>query len=430
MIRNELAASANSLWHATANASLEFLRLEERARADVAIIGGGFTGLSAALHLVERGVKVALVEAEHPGWGASGRNGGQVIPGLKDDPETIVKRWGPELGPRLVRFVGGAPDVVFDLVHRYAIDCDASRAGWIQPAHSASGLETAKRRAEEWRQWDADVDVLSAADVASLVGTDAYVGGLIDRRGGGIHPLNFALGMAAAARRAGVSIYGRSKATSIEKSSEGMIVRTPGGQIAAGHVLVCTNAYTDGLAGPLARSVVPVRSVQVATRPLSENVRASILPEGHVASDTRRLLMYFRLDRDGRLLMGGRGAYSENGTRKQQENLRRATKAMFPQIGDVEWDYFWGGFVAMTRDHLPHLHEIRPGVTAALGYNGRGVAMATAMGRVLADRALGVEDRDLDFPVTGVSPIPFYGFRKPLVSALAAWYRLRDGMGR
>lgn len=430
MIRNEVGASANSLWHATANASLEFLRLEDRVRADVAIIGGGYTGLSAALHLVERGVKVVVVEAEHPGWGASGRNGGQVIPGLKDDPDAIIERWGPEIGPRLVRFAGDAPDVVFDLVHRYAIDCDAIRTGWIQPAHSPAGLETVERRAEQWQRWDADVDVLSAAEVSSLVGTDAYRGGLLDRRGGGIHPLNFALGMATAARRAGVSIYGRSKATAIEKMPDGIVVRTPGGQVTAGHVLVCTNAYTDGLTGPLDRSVVPVRSVQVATRPLPEDLRATILPRGHVASDTRSLVFYFRLDRDGRLVMGGRGTYSEKGTRKQQENLRRATKAMFPQIGDVEWEFNWGGFVAMTRDHLPHLHEIRPGVTAALGYNGRGVAMATAMGRVLADRALGVEDRDLDFPVTGVSTIPFYGLRKPLVSALAAWYRMRDGIGR
>jgi glycine/D-amino acid oxidase-like deaminating enzyme len=171
---------------------------------------------------------------------------------------------------------------------------------------------------------------------------------------------------------------------------------------------------------------VPVRSVQVATAPLSPNVRRTILPEGQVVSDTRRLLSYFRLDPAGRLIMGGRGTYGEATTRLRMATLREQARAMFPQLNELEWKFHWGGYVAMTLDHFPHLHEVEPGLLAALGYNGRGVAMATVMGRVLADKATGAADRDLDFPVSPLKPVPLHGLRKPLVSLLVAWNSVRD----
>jgi len=428
-IAKEPPALAESLWTATAGPAPDCPTLQGEAQAEVAVVGGGFTGLSAALHLAEKGVSVALLEAETPGWGASGRNGGQVNPGLKYDPDELERVLGPEMGARAARFSGAAADLVFGLIEKHAIACDPLRSGWIQPAHDAAGLATLRSRVEQWQRRGAPLELLSKAETARLVGSDAYVGGAIDRRGGNLHPLNYALGLARAAQGAGARLHGHSRVTRLERRSEGFRLHTAQGVLSAGQVLLCTNGYTDGLVEALRRSVIPVCSVQVATRPLSENLRRSILPEGQAASDTRRLLLYFRKDAEGRLIMGGRGAYGQAGIAAQQESLRRVTREVFPQLGEIDWSYRWGGYVCMTADHLPHLQQIEPGITAALGYNGRGVALATAMGRLLAERAAGAEDRDLDFPVTGVTPIPFHGLRRPAVSLLVAWYRLRDRLG-
>ena len=426
MIANETPMVAHSLWTATAQPTPPCPPLQGATRADVAVVGGGFTGLSAALHLAERGIAVTLLEAESPGWGASGRNGGQVIPGLKHDPDWIERRFGAEVGGRMIRLSGGAADLVFDLIDRHGIECDAERKGWIQPAADAESLATARDRVAQWERRGAPIRFLDRTEAARLLGTDAYAGGLVDERGGAVHPLNYALGLAAAARRAGATLHGGSRVLRLERRPDGWRLHTPLGSVDAGHVLVCTNGYTDGIDDRLRRTVVPVRSVQVATQPISDNLRRSIRPEGQTASDSRRLLVYFRFDAAGRFVIGGRGDYDERGAADKQARLRRATLQLFPQLGEVEWAYHWGGFVALTRDHLPHLNELYPGVTAGLGYNGRGVAMATAMGRVLADRAMGVPDPELDFPLTRVAPIPFHRLRKPTVRLLIAWAALRD----
>ena len=426
LIEGEAPLLARSVWAETADPRPDVPPLDGAAETEVAVIGGGFTGLSAGLHLALRGTPVTVLEAESPGWGASGRNGGQVIPGLKSDPDAIEAAWGAELGRRAINLAGSAPDLVFDLIERFAIACDPVRSGWIQAAHGQAGLEVSRRRVAEWQRRGAPVEILSRAEVNAMVGSQAYLGGLLDRRGGSLHPLNYARGLARAAVGQGAVIHGRSPVQSIERGTDGFVLRTASGRLRAGQVLVCTNGYTSGPFDRLRRSIVPVRSVQVATEPLSDNLRRSILPEGHVASDTRRLLHYFRLDRDGRLLMGGRGAYGERGIKAQLAALRRAAAELFPQLGEQPWHYHWGGFVAITPDHWPHLHELEPGITAGLGYNGRGVAMATAMGRVLADRAMGMPDDALDFPVTRLQPIRLHGLRRPAVSAVVAWNRLRD----
>jgi len=205
------------------------------------------------------------------------------------------------------------------------------------------------------------------------------VGGIIDRRGGNIQPLNFALGLAAAAERSGARIHGDSRVTGVQAAGDTVTVTTAGGQITARRAIICTNAYTDGLMPPLSATVVPVTSVQVATAPLSENVARSILPMGHSPTDTRRLIFYFRKDATGRFIIGGRGAMGNGGILRRQEGLRAMAAVLYPQIGEAEWTHAWGGNVAMTTDHAPGLHLMAPNVVAALGYNGRGVGMATAM---------------------------------------------------
>lgn len=228
------------------------------------------------------------------------------------------------------------------------------------------------------------------------------------------------------ATRLGAVVHGHSRVSALRPENGRWRLDTECGSVTAGQVLLCTNDYTDGLVDRLRRSVVPVRSVQVATAPLSDNVRSTIFPESHVASDMRRLLLYYRLDHTGRLVMGGRGAYGEATIRAKMDELRDVACRLFSQLGGVSWEFHWGGDVAITSDHFPHLNELAPGLLASVGYNGRGVAMATAMGRVLAEKATGVADRDLDFPLTRLRPVPLHALHQPIVTTLVAWNALRD----
>ena len=416
-----------SLWSATAEEPAPHAPpLDGEARADVAIVGGGYTGLSAALHLAERGTEVALLEAEEPGYGASGRNGGQVIPGLKYDPHELIAMFGPERGGRIAEIAGGAAEFVFDLIERHKIRCAALRNGWLQGAHAQGVLPMVQRRVELWAKHGAPVRMLDRAEFSALTGTDAYFGGWLDGRGGNIQPLSYAWGLARAARNAGARLYGGSPALRLIQEGGRWRVQTPAGAVTAERVLICTNGYTDDLWPGLKRSIVPVNSYQVASRPLSDNLRATILPGGQAVSDTRRLLRYFRLDPTGRLMMGGRGPYRGQSRAERYARLRKTAQWLFPQLGEIEWEFYWAGKVAITGDHLPHIHEPAPGVTAALGYNGRGIAMASRMGKLLADRVHGAPPEALGLPITRIQPLPFWSLRMPAVTALIQWYRLRD----
>lgn len=427
MIPNERPVIANSLWTATANRMPDFAPLEGAHKADAVVIGGGFCGLSSALHLAEAGVNVTLLEAEQPGWGASGRNGGQINVGLKDAPSVIRKKFGTEHGDRMIELSGAAGDLVFDLIERYGIKCDAIRPGWLRAAHTKKTLTELHGLAHEWQGLGADVRPVDQDEMARLTGTDDYLGGLIDMRGGNLQPFNYAVGLADAAESLGAVVHGGSAVTKIEKSAGGHTVHAAQGTVEAPQILLCTNAYSrEDLHSGLARSVLPVRSVQVATKPLSDNLRKSILPELHALSDARRLLLYFRLDSEGRFLMGGRGTYNDASTRRQFERLKSVTTKLFPQLADVEWEHAWGGFVGLTRDHYVHFHEIAPGLKAGLGFNGRGVAIATAVGRMLAQWAQGTPDKDLAFPVTTVKPLPFSFARETMVEAEILRLRMLD----
>jgi glycine/D-amino acid oxidase-like deaminating enzyme len=290
-------------------------------------------------------------------------------------------------------------------------------------------MTTITRRVEQWQRRGAPLRLLSRQDASDVLGTDAYLGGMIDERGGQLHPLNYAIGLARAALKAGAALHGHTRAVSIERQGAGHLVKCENGSVRAGRVLICTNGYTDKIAPRVKRSVVPIRSIQIATDPLGDNLRRTILPYGHSASDSRRLLLYFRFDADGRFLMGGRGDYTEKGLKRQFASLKSVTETLYPQLRGVPWAYNWGGFVAMTADHYPHLSSPEAGIMSAVGYNGRGVAMATVLGKVLADWASGVAEKDLDFPVTRLRPIPFHFLRKPAVTAMIAWSRLKDRLG-
>jgi glycine/D-amino acid oxidase-like deaminating enzyme len=262
-----------------------------------------------------------------------------------------------------------------------------------------------------------------------LIGTNVYIGGILDPRGGNLHPLNYTLGLAKAAIRAGARIHPKTPVESMQSFGDHHILQAPGGEVRARRVLLCTNAYTDNLAPPLARTFVQVQSVQVATVPLPDVVNRSILPGLQAASDGRRVMVYYKRDGAGRLVIGGRGDYNARTTAKLMANLQRVARRMFPQLADLPFEYAWGGYVAMTADHYPHLVPMGPAVLSATGYNGRGLALAGAMGRVMADWASGTPEADLDFPVTAAKPIPFHFLRKPAVWATVQSSRLRDALG-
>ena len=275
---------------------------------DVAIVGAGYTGLSTALHLREAGADVVVLEAREPGWGASGRNVGQVIAGLKYEPEELERMFGPETGAHLWRVGGGGPDMLYALIRRFGIRCDLVNEGWIQPAVGDRGLRMVAAGAEQWAERGVACELLSRDRVAEMTGVAGYAGGWIDRRGGGVQPLALTRGMARACLDLGVAIHGDSAVTALAREGTRWRVSTARSAVIADTVVLATNAYDTGLWPGLGRSIVPVRPFLVASAPLSANLRGAILPGGQVASDTKRLLSFFRLDTKGHLILGGRGA--------------------------------------------------------------------------------------------------------------------------
>ncbi|MGE0717740.1 MAG: NAD(P)/FAD-dependent oxidoreductase [Alphaproteobacteria bacterium] len=430
IVRRGGAALPNSLWAATARPPVAAPPLRGEEEADVAIVGGGFTGLSAALHLAERGKAVCLLEAAEPGWGASGRNGGQVIAGLKHNPSEIIAKFGRERGKAIVNSVGGTADLVFDLIRRHAIQCDAIRSGWVQSAHSAKTLAAVAERTRDWQQHGAPIRLVDQVEITRIIGGGDYIGALVDERGGALNPLGYARGLADAAIRHGAKIHGASPVVSIQRRGSAWRVTTPQGGVTAPVVLIGTNAYTTDFWPGLARSVVPVSSFQVATEPLSDNLRRSIFPNGHVLSDSRRLLRYFRLDATGRLVMGGRGTFKDDPDAADTRRLQRWVGEIFPALAEVRYQHHWAGRVAITMDKWPHIHALAPGVWAGLGFNGRGVAMATRMGQYLADLAAGTPPERIPFPLSPLKTIPLHGLRRAVLPLATLWYGVQDRLER
>src|SRR5262249_51528393 len=367
---------------------------------------------------------VVLVEANEPGWGASGRNGGQVIPGLKLNPSELRAKYGQERGRRLTTTVGATADLVFDLIERHQIDCDARRSGWIQGAPGPKGLAQVRRRAEEWSAEGADVALLERDEVRGRTGCGAYVGAFLDRRGGTIQPLSYARGLARAAAAAGAQIHGDSPAVALERAGQQWKLSTLGGSVTAPHAVLCTNGYTDRLWPGLMETVIPVLSSVVATEPLSDNLRQVILPGREGVSETRRVLNWFGIDRDGRLIFGGRASQRESEAVQAFGPVLARLRRMLPILGEPRIQFRWAGYVALTTDHVPHLNELAPNLYAGLGYNGRGVAMSTMMGKLLAERVAGARTQDVALPPTPIEPIPFHGWRATGIALAIGWKRL------
>jgi len=420
----------HGLWEATAPAAPPAPPLRGRVEVDVAVIGAGYTGLSAALHLAEAGRSVAVLEAAEIGFGASGRNVGLVNAGMWVLPDMLPQRLGETHGARLLQLLGDAPSLVFDLVARHGIACEALRHGSLHCAVGASGLASLRTRAEQWQRRGAPVEVLSRDETAARVGTTAYAGALLDRRAGTIQPLAYARGLARAALAAGATLHGGSPVVGAEdRGSAWRLAIDGGGQVDARWVVVATNTYTlpDGPWSSLASELVRMPYFNVATRPLPDALRRTILPGGEGAWDTRTVLSSLRLDAAGRLVFGSIGALRPPGHGLHLRWGRRALLKLFPALRDVAFEHEWYGWIGTTSDALPRFHPLARNVVSFSGYNGRGIGTGTVFGRELARLLLGeIAVADLALPDGAIVPASWRAAREVFYEAGAQVAHLVD----
>ena len=415
-----------SLWHATAARAPQARALEANTQADVAIVGGGFTGCSAALHLASKGKSVVLLEAKEFGWGGSGRNAGLVNAGLWLSPDDVVQRVGNKHGELLVQGLNTAPRLVYETVDKYQIQCDLVRKGVIQAAFNSSDYIALCEHVRQWQTRGAPIELLDAEHTKELLGTTRYHGALIDHRSASIQPLSYVRGLAHAAQSNGARLYTKSPVIELERRDDHWRVVTAGGAVTAEHVILATNAYSDDLWPGLRESTIPAGAFMYATGPLGENIRTGILPGGHAMFDTQPAMNFARLDRDYRLIVGSLGYLPGSNPQHHKAWINRVLKQLFPELGDTAWHFQWAGTIGFTPDHIPRLHEPAPNLHMTVGYNGRGIAPGTFWGKQLAERiADGKPDDEMPLPVTPVRPIRGRFIWRMFYEAAFSAYRLR-----
>ncbi len=409
-------ARSHGLWEQTAPAAPPALALEGRASADVLVIGAGYTGLSAALHLAERGVSVAVLEAVEAGFGGAGRNVGLVNAGMWVMPETLTAELGDHWGNRLIEVLGAGPGQVFDLIARQGIDCEAVRQGTLHLAVGRRGLAEIRDRARQWQARGAPVELLDAAQTAARLGTAAYAGALLDHRAGTIQPLAYARGLAHAALRAGARLHAASPVIDLVPDGAGWLARTPRGALRADWVIPATDAYTRHIFPELRQEQVLLPYFNFATAPLPPALRARILPGREGCWDTKEVLSSFRFDRAGRLVFGSVGALRRGGAAVHRGWARRALRRLWPELAGVGFEAEWFGQIGMTANNLPRLHRLADRIVTTCGYNGRGIAPGTVFGRELAAFVLGDKaEADLALQMTEPHPHAARALRE-------AWY--------
>ncbi|HWA90892.1 MAG TPA: FAD-binding oxidoreductase [Rhizomicrobium sp.] len=398
-------------------------------KADVCVIGAGYTGLTAALHLAEAGAKVVLLEAQSPGYAASGRNGGQIHTGHRKDQAELETWLGREHARALWEIADDAKAEVRRLVARHGIDC-ALKDGLVLAAHNPAMLRALAEDGEhlEKTYGYSKLRMLDAAESARALGSDVYPGARMDMGGGHLNPLKYARGLASAAEKAGARIFERSRVVALDEDAAGVNVRTRDGLATADRVLLATDAFTGALAPSLARYIGHLESFIIATAPLGDALNAQVLPCDAAVADTRHVLDYYRKSEDGRMLFAGRESYwsvpADIKTLVRPRMLR-----VYPMLKDVAVEYGWCGTVGITATRMPHFGRLSQRISFAYGYSGQGVALATLGGRLMAEAALGAPKRFE--AMARVPPRAFPGgqwLRKPLVAAALMWFKLADSL--
>ncbi|HXV22629.1 MAG TPA: FAD-binding oxidoreductase [Alphaproteobacteria bacterium] len=416
-----------SYYAASAHAAPKLPELEGEIRADVAIVGAGYTGLSAALELASRGYEVAVLEAHRVGWGASGRNGGQICTGFSAGLEKIEKWIGLDDARKLFAIAEEGKALIGERVKRHGIACDL-KWGYLHAAPKARHVEELKweRDVAETRFGYERLDLVDRDEVHRMIASSAYVGGLYDSGAGHLHPLNYCLGLAKTAREAGARIFENSKVERLELGKPAVAV-TLKGRVTADFLVLAGNAYLEGLVPQIRSKVMPVGTYIGATVPLGENRAKALIPDDIAVADTNFVLNYFRRSADHRMLFGGRVSYSTIMPPYLPRAMRHKMLHVFPQLSDVTFEYTWGGFVAITVERTPDIGRIAPNVYYAQGYSGTGVALSGIVGKILSEAIAGQAER-----VDLFGKLPHTRFpggaalRTPLLAAAMLWYRLRD----
>ena len=417
---------APSYYAATALGLVDRPTLAGDRRADVCIVGGGYTGLSAALHLAERGRSVVLLEANRIGWGASGRNGGQLHSAQRRDQSTLEAWFGKARAHQLFDLGEEAKALVKGLIARHAIECDW-QDGLIHAVHKPAYLHEMRSEIDLLQRDYAvsDISVLSREATAAALGTPLYHGAWREQSAGHLHPLNYALGLARAAEGAGAVLLEKSPVTRITEGGKPQVV-TPSGTVTADSVILAGNGYLHGLEPETEARVMPLHNFILATEPLGER-GARLIPGREAAADSRFVVYYWRLSVDNRLIFGGGETYGRRFPADIKGFVRAHLLKIYPHLADVKIDYGWGGTLAVTVRRLPYIRRVRPGIYVAAGYSGQGVGTASFAGKLLAEAIAGDTER---FDVFARLPAPpFPGgklLRYPTLVLAMTWFALRD----
>jgi len=402
---------------------------------DVAVIGSGITGLTASRALAKRGAKVVVLESQTIGWGASSRNGGMTLTGLKVGAGTLFARYGRELTRRMFAASVAAIDGVEQIVKDEAIACDFSRSGHLEvackPSHYRGFVHSAEVMAKEFNH---PVRLIPRDDLRSEIGSDIYHGGLVDEASAGLNPARYVAGLAGAALKAGATLHDHAKVERMVRSGNTFRVITSRGTLSAREVFVATSGYTGQATPSLQRKIVPIGSYIIATEPLSPELAHEVSPKNRMIFDSKNFLYYYRLTPDNRMLFGGRAAFfpeSPGTVRESAEMLRRGMIEVYPQLREAKVDYAWGGTLDFAFDLMPHAGKMESGIHYALGYAGHGVALATYLGTQMAAAICGETVNDNPFtniPFPG-APLGLYDGRPWFLPFAEVWYRFLDWVG-